>query len=96
MLNAVKRPRKLTIPTDADARKHDRLDLIEERVLRLRYGSVPAPEAPLGRKTEDPVVLADLERLERALVQRLSRAGTSDQPAAAPKAPRRRARSARS
>lgn len=96
MLNAVKRTRKSS-PAAADTappapRKQDRLDLIEERVLRMRYGSVPAPDAPLARKTEDPVLLADLERLERALVQRLRGKPTAARPAAT----KRRSRTARS
>ena len=92
MLNTVKRSSKPVIPTEPELRKQDRLDLIEERVLRLRYGSVPAAAVPLPRKTEDPVLLADLERLERALVQRLR-----GKQAAAPRpATKRRTRSARS
>ncbi len=89
MLNAVKRPRK-PIANETDPRKLERLDLIEERVLRMRYGSVPAPDVPLARKSEDPTVLADLERLERALIQRLSGKAPA-RPAA-----KRRTRSARS
>ncbi len=91
MLNEVKRSRKPVVPTETDPRSKDRLDLIEERVLRMRYGSAPAADAPLARKTEDPGLLADLERLEQALVQRLS-----GKPARAPKAGKRRARASRS
>ena len=97
MLNTVKRSRKPAAPTETAPPRRERLDLIEERVLRMRYGSVPVGSAQLGRKTEDPVLLADLERLERALIQRLRSPGSARKAAAHAKAaPKRQRRSARS
>jgi hypothetical protein len=49
-----------------------RLTLIEERVLRMRYGARPSPVQALPRKTDDPELLEKLYAMERRLVARLS------------------------
>lgn len=42
----------------------------EEKVLRMKQGKSLDPEAPLEKKTNDPVLLAQLLELEQAILAR--------------------------